>query len=65
MSLILGLIATAVGAAVAALFHHLLLASVLAIAAVLFALVLIVAVILFGRAGYHRLAPHLPRRRHR
>jgi len=63
MSLILGLLATAAGAAVAALFHQLVLAGILAIAAVLLALILIVTIILFGRACYRRLAPHLPRRR--
>ncbi len=63
MSLILGLLATAAGAAVAALFHQLVLAGILALAAVLCALLLIVTIILFGRAGYRRLAPHLPRRR--
>ncbi len=63
MSLILGLLATAAGAAVAALLHQLVLAGILALAAVLCALLLIVTIILFGRAGYRRLAPHLPRRR--
>jgi len=57
MSLIVGLLATAAGAAVAALFHHLFLASILALVAVLCALILIVTIILFGRVGYRRGLP--------
>jgi hypothetical protein len=57
MSLIFGLLATAAGAAVAALLHQLVLAGILALAAVLLALILIVTIILFGRVGYRRGLP--------
>lgn len=55
VSLILGAVATLLGAAVAALFHQLVLAAVLGGAAVVLAVIVIVVLVRVGLAGYRRL----------